>query len=33
LDGYHWLLLIAAHTDRHLGQMREALGHGAGSGL
>jgi hypothetical protein len=26
LDGYHWLLLIAAHTDRHLQQMREALG-------
>jgi hypothetical protein len=32
LDGYHWLLLIAAHTDRHLEQMREALDDGAGSG-
>jgi hypothetical protein len=26
LDAYHWLLLIAAHTERHLEQMREALG-------
>jgi hypothetical protein len=25
LDGYQWLLLLAAHTDRHLAQMREAL--------
>ena len=29
LDGYHWLLLMAAHTDRHLEQMRESLGNGA----
>ncbi len=26
LDAYHWLLLMAAHTDRHLAQMREAMG-------
>jgi hypothetical protein len=25
LDAYHWLLLMAAHTDRHLEQMRTAL--------
>jgi hypothetical protein len=25
LDGYHWLLLMAAHTDRHVGQMRDAI--------
>jgi hypothetical protein len=25
LDAYHWLLLITAHTDRHLHQMREQL--------
>ncbi len=24
LDAYHWLLLIAAHTDRHIEQMRDA---------
>jgi DinB family protein len=24
-DGYQWLLLLAAHTDRHVEQMREAL--------
>jgi hypothetical protein len=24
LDAYHWLLLIAAHTDRHIEQMRNA---------
>jgi hypothetical protein len=26
LDAYQWLLLLAAHTDRHLAQMREAVG-------
>jgi hypothetical protein len=26
LDAYQWLLLIAAHTDRHTEQMREAAG-------
>ena len=26
LDAYHWLLLMAAHTERHVEQMREALG-------
>ena len=25
LDGYQWLLLLAAHTDRHVVQMQEAL--------
>jgi hypothetical protein len=25
LDGYQWLLLLAAHTDRHVAQMQEAL--------
>jgi hypothetical protein len=25
LDAYHWMLLIAAHTDRHVEQMREAM--------
>lgn len=25
LDAYHWLLLIAAHTDRHIQQMRDAI--------
>jgi hypothetical protein len=25
LDAYHWLLLIAAHTDRHVEQMRDAI--------
>ncbi len=25
LDAYHWLLLMAAHTERHLAQMQEAL--------
>jgi hypothetical protein len=24
-DGYQWLVLLAAHTDRHVEQMREAL--------
>ena len=24
LDGYQWLLFIGAHTERHLGQIREA---------
>jgi len=26
LDAYHWLLLMAAHTDRHIEQMRQAWG-------
>jgi hypothetical protein len=26
LDAYQWLLLMAAHTDRHLAQMRDASG-------
>ena len=26
LDAYQWLLLIAAHTDRHVEQMRDAAG-------
>jgi hypothetical protein len=26
LDAYQWLLLMAAHTDRHLAQMRQASG-------
>jgi hypothetical protein len=29
LDAYQWLLLMAAHTDRHLAQMEEALGEGS----
>lgn len=28
LDAYQWLLLLAAHTDRHLAQMQEALSPG-----
>jgi hypothetical protein len=31
LDAYHLLLLIAAHTDRHLEQMRDAQGRGTAS--
>ena len=26
LDAYQWLLLMAAHTDRHVEQMRETAG-------
>lgn len=25
LDAYHWLLLMASHTDRHVAQLQEAL--------
>ena len=25
IDAYQWMLLLAAHTDRHLAQMQEAL--------
>ena len=32
LDGYHWLLLIAAHTDRHIGQMHDAINESASPG-
>jgi hypothetical protein len=24
LDGYQWLILLAAHTERHIGQIEEA---------
>lgn len=27
IDGYQWLLVVAAHTDRHLEQMREVKTH------
>jgi hypothetical protein len=27
LDGYQWLLFIGAHTERHLGQIREVKAH------
>jgi hypothetical protein len=27
LDGYQWLLFIGAHTERHLGQIREVKSH------
>ncbi len=27
IDGYQWLLVVAAHTDRHLEQMREVKAH------
>jgi hypothetical protein len=27
LDGYQWLLFISAHTERHLGQIREVKAH------
>jgi hypothetical protein len=28
VDGYQWLLFIGAHTERHLGQIREVKAHG-----
>jgi DinB superfamily len=27
IDGYQWLLFISAHTERHLGQIREVKAH------